>query len=116
MSIVKDAPDLSSARVEQTMLPPEMSGMTTIIRTLLPLIVSVIGSVGIVIVRAAHTAGTSTVGAAIRVTIGLLLLTALTALWVQRRDQWRESFKNMMAEGREVTAQKSAQRAQGSRP
>ena len=115
VSIVKDAPDLSSARVEQTMLPPEMSGMTTIIRTLLPLIVSVIGSVGIVIVRASHNAGQSTVQSAVRVTVGGLLLTALTALWVQRRDQWRESFKNMMAEGREVTAQKSAQRAQGSR-
>jgi hypothetical protein len=115
VSIVKDAPDLGSARVEQTMLPPEMSGLTTILRTLLPLIVSVIGSVGIVIVRAAHTSGQSSLSAAIRVAVGLLVLSLLTALWVNRRDEWKVKFKDMMAEGREVTAQQKAQRSSVSR-
>ena len=64
VSIVKDAPDLTSATVEQTMLPPEMSGLTTILRTLLPLIVSVIGSVGVLIVRGAHSVGKPEVPAA----------------------------------------------------
>jgi hypothetical protein len=115
VSIVKDAPDLSSQRAEQTMLPPEMSGMTTIVRMLFPLIVSVIGSVGILIVRSAHRTGASEVGAAIRVAIGILLLVAFTAVWVNRRDEWRAKFRNMMAEGREVTAQQRAQRANQTR-
>jgi hypothetical protein len=115
VSIVKDAPDLSSARVEQTMLPPEMSGLTTILRTLLPLIVSVIGSVGVLLVRGAHTLGQPEVPAAIRASIGLLLLVALTAQWVRKRDDWKLKFKNMMAEGRDVTAQQKAQRDASSR-
>jgi hypothetical protein len=111
ISIVKDAPDLSSAAVEQTMLPPEMSGMTTIVRMLLPLMVSVVGSTGVLAVRAAHRSGTSELGAAIRVGIGLLLLFALDVWWVRRRDDWHKKFKNMMAEGRETTAQQRASRA-----
>lgn len=115
VSIVKDAPDLSSVTAEQTMLPPEMSGLTTILRTLLPLIVSVIGSAGVLMVRGAHNLGQSTVQAAVRIAIGLLLLVALTAQWVRRRDDWRMKFKSMMAEGRDVTAQQKAQRSEAMR-
>ena len=115
VSIVKDAPDLTSVTAEQTMLPPEMSGLTTILRTLLPLIVSVIGSVGVLLVRGAHTLGQPTVPAAVRAGIGELLLVALTAQWVRKRDDWKQKFKSMMAEGREVTAQQKAQRAGSTR-
>ena len=115
VSIVKDAPDLGSVTAEQTMLPPEMSGLTTILRTLLPLIVSVIGSVGVLLVRGAHTLGQPEVPAAIRAGIGELLLVALTAQWVRKRDDWKLKFKNMMAEGREVTAQQKTQRSASSR-
>ncbi|MEO7397022.1 MAG: hypothetical protein ABIW84_00505 [Ilumatobacteraceae bacterium] len=111
VSIVKDAPDISSAAVEQTMLPPEMSGLTTILRTLLPLLVSMIGSVGILIVRAAHDNGASVMAAAIRVGIAQLMLAGLVALWVRRRDVWSLKFKNMMAEGKQATAQQRAERS-----
>ncbi|MCU1366858.1 MAG: hypothetical protein JWN39_2497 [Ilumatobacteraceae bacterium] len=115
VSIVKDAPDLGSVSAEQTMLPPEMSGLTTILRTLLPLIVSVIGSVGVIVVRASFNHGQSTVAAAIRISVALLLLVAFTAQWVRRRDDWKSKFKSIMAEGKETTAQQRAQRAQTTR-
>ncbi|MCU1392901.1 MAG: hypothetical protein JWM34_1329 [Ilumatobacteraceae bacterium] len=112
VSIVKDAPDLTSRSAEQTMLPPEMSGLTTILRTLLPLIVSVIGSTGVLVVRASYNHGQSTVQAAIRIGVAMLLLVAFTAQWVRKRDDWKSKFKGIMAEGKDVTAQQKAQRAQ----
>ena len=111
VSIVKDAPDLASVGAEQTMLPPEMAGLTTILRTLLPLIVSIIGSIGVLVVRAAVNAGQSGAQAAIRIGIALLLLVALAIQWVRKRDDWKLKFKSIMAEGRDVTAQQKAQRA-----
>jgi len=111
VSIVKDAPDLTSAAVEQTMLPPEMSGLTTILRTLTPLLVSMLGSAGVLIVRAASRDGASVIGAAVRAAIGQLMLIGLVGLWVRRRDMWSQKFKAMMAEGRQTTAQQRAQRA-----
>ena len=110
VSIVKDAPDLTSAAVEQTMLPPEMSGLTTIVRGLIPLVVSVIGAVGVVLVRSAHEQGNSEIGAAVRIGVFQLLLSAFVGVWVRRRDEWKRKFKNMMAEGREQTAQQRASR------
>ncbi len=111
VSIVKDAPDLSSASVEQTMLPPEMSGLTTILRTLMPLLVSMLGSVGILIVRAADTSGTSVIGAATRVGLGQLMIAGLIAVWVRRRDIWGAKFRALMAEGKQATSQQRAERA-----
>ncbi len=111
VSIVKDAPDISSAAVEQTMMPPEVSGLTTILRTLLPLLVSMIAAVGVLLVRAAQTSGASVTGAAIRVAIGQLMLAALVGLWVRRRDIWAQKFKALMAESKQATTQQRAERA-----
>lgn len=111
VSIVKDAPDLTSAAVEQTMLPPEMSGLTTIVRGLIPLIVSVIGAIGVVLVRSAHEHGTSEIGAAVRIGVFQLMLIAFVGMWVRRRDEWKRKFKNMMAEGREQTAQQRSRQS-----
>ena len=110
VSIVKDAPDLTSKAAEQTMLPPEMSGLTTILRTLMPLLVSMIGSVGILVVRSAHDNGTSEIGAALRIGVAQLMLAGLVGLWVRRRDVWSVKFRNMMEEGRQTTAQQRAGR------
>jgi len=110
VSIVKDAPDLTSKAAEQTMLPPEMSGLTTILRTLMPLLVSMVGSVGILIVRAAHDAGNPTIGAAVRVGLGQIMIAGLVGLWVRRRDVWSVKFRAVMAEGKQTTAQQRAER------
>jgi hypothetical protein len=117
VSIVKDAPDITSLAVEQTMMPPEMSGLTTVVRTLIPLFVSFIGSASVLVVRAAHNSGQSEIGAAVRIGIAQLIIAGLIIVWVRRRDEWRLKFKNMMAEGREVTAQqRTAAHTARSRP
>jgi hypothetical protein len=101
VSIVRDAPDLAGAAAEQTMMPPEVSGLTTVVKTLVPLIVSCAGSAGVLLVRVAHEHGQSTTPVAIRVALGQIIITALVGLWVRKRDVWRAKFRGLMEEGRE---------------
>ncbi|CAB4883556.1 unannotated protein [freshwater metagenome] len=115
VSVVKDAPDLMNSAVEQTMMPPEMSGMTTIVRMLLPLVVSIIGSISVLAVRSAHTHGTSELATAIRMAVAQLLLCGLIGWWVRRRDAWKVKLNAFMSEGKQVTAQQRAARAESSR-
>ena len=115
VSIVKDAPDATNAAVEQTMMPPEMSGMTTIVRMLLPLVVSVIGSVSVLAVRSAHRDGTSEIATAIRMGVAQLMLCALIGWWVRRRDAWKIKINAFMAEGKQASAQQRAARSEPSR-
>ena len=115
VSIVKDAPDAMNTAVEQTMMPPEMSGMTTIVRMLLPLVVSVIGSVSVLAVRSAHRNATSELATAIRMAVAQLMLCALIGWWVRRRDAWKIKLNAFMAEGKNASAQQRAARAEPSR-
>ena len=112
VSIVKDAPDMTSSAVEQTMMPPEMSGMTTIVRMLLPLVVSTIGSAGVLAVRAAHRSSSSEFAAAIRIAVAQLMLCAFIGWWVRRRDAWKIKFNAFMAEGKQASAQQRAARSE----
>jgi hypothetical protein len=115
VSIVKDAPDALNTAVEQTMMPPEMSGMTTIVRMLLPLVVSVIGSVSVLAVRGAQRTGASELAVAIRMSVFQLMLCAFIGWWVRRRDAWKIKLKAFMAEGKQATAQQRAARTESSR-
>lgn len=112
VSIVKDAPDMTTSAVEQTMMPPEMSGMTTIVRMLLPLVVSIIGSVGVLAVRAAHRTGKPELATAIRMAVAQLMLCAFIGWWVRRRDAWKIKFNAFMAEGKQASAQQRAARSE----
>ena len=115
ISIVKDAPDAANTAVEQTMMPPEMSGMTTIVRMLLPLVVSTLGGAAVLGVRSAHRTGSSEIGTALRLAIAQLLLCALVGWWVRRRDVWKVKFNAFIAEGKQASAQQRSARADMSR-
>ena len=115
ISIVKDAPDLMTSVVEQSMMPPEMSGMTTILRMLIPIVVSIIGSVSVLAVRSAHNHGTSELATAIRMAVAQLLLCALVGWWVRRRDDWKVKLNAFLSEGKQVTAQQRAAKVDTSR-
>lgn len=104
VSIVRDAPDPFGGST-QAFMPPEMAGFNTALRTLLPIVVSGLGAATVLLVRHAYQQGDSTVGAAMRGTVGALLLTGAVLLWVRKRDQWRATFRSFVAEGRSYTAQ-----------
>lgn len=97
------------------MMPPEMSGMTTIVRMLLPLVVSTIGGAAVLGVRSAYRNGSSEISTAIRLAIAQLLLCALVGWWVRRRDAWKVKFNAFIAEGKQASAQQRSARADMSR-
>ncbi len=110
VSVVRDAHDTAGGGNE-AFVPPEMVGMITATKALLPLLVSTLGAAPILLVRSAATVAADEgdiTSAATRAATGALLLTALTVLWVYKRDRWKRSMGAFMAEGRAVTAQQRA--------
>ena len=112
ISIVRDAKDTSSKSGQQTFIPPEMAGFTTLIRLLWPLLISAIGTCTVLLPRAALELGDSVVAAAIRGSLGSLLVITATCYWVKVRDRLGAKIRSFMDEGRAQTAsQKAAQRS-----
>ena len=109
VSIVRDAPDPFTADRQQSFVPPEIAGFSTMLRLIWPLVVSGLGCSTIFIVRAASNADSSLAesslsGAAVRGALGSLLLTALVVYWVKVRDRVRRRFRAFMAAGRAQAA------------
>ena len=73
VSVVRDAPDPASTNSQEVFLPPEMAGFTTTLRTIWPLVVSLLGVSAVLLPRAAWRAGDSVDAAAIRAAVGALL-------------------------------------------
>ena len=110
VSIVRDAPDPAAMVGNQAFLPPEMAGVTTMLRVLIPLAVSIIGTINVLLVRQAVLNDQSATGAALRGAIGTSLIVAACAWWVRKRDDLSRSIKQFMSEGREQTAQQRSAR------
>jgi len=120
VNIVRDAPDPLTSASQQVFVPPEVAGATTIVRTLIPLLVSGLGALSAVVARealAAPGAGVDDVLASgARMAVGAVLLSAGTAVWVRRRDRMRRAVRRFMEEGRAVTRQQRAGASTGARP
>jgi hypothetical protein len=105
VSIVRDAPDPFGGSTE-VYLPPEMAGFTTVLRTLIPLIISAIGAAMALGVESALENGlTDPLANAIRGAVAVVLLAVATAAWVRYRDRARAKMRAFMAEGRDYTQQ-----------
>ena len=110
VSIVRDAPDPMSSNSQQSFMPPEMAGFSTVLRTLVPLLVSIAGMLSILPVRSAFERGDQVVAAAVRAGIAVVLLVAATALWVRHRDRMHRKFRSFMDEGRSYSQQQRSTR------
>ena len=110
VSIVRDAPDPAANASSQAFLPPEMAGLTTMLRVLIPFVITVIGTLNILIVRSAWRVGDSAVSAAGRAALGTVLFIALVAWWVRKHEDFTRAIKGFMNEGREYTAQQRSAR------
>jgi hypothetical protein len=112
VSIVRDAPDPLADTTNQVYFPPEMAGLTTMVRTLVPLFVSVLAGLAMLpVTHAIDDGADAAVSMAARAAIGLVLVAWLVATWVKLRDRIRASVKGFMQEGRTVTAEQRAQRS-----
>ena len=106
ISIVRDAPDPMSGTNQEVYLPPEMAGLTTVLRTVIPLVVSAAGAAMALGTRGAIERGdASPVATAGRGALAVVLITGAVAAWVKSRDRWRRKFRALMSESRDYTRQ-----------
>ncbi|HSP27491.1 MAG TPA: hypothetical protein VLN74_02995, partial [Ilumatobacteraceae bacterium] len=84
---------------EASMVPPEFAGFSTAFRTLLPIVLSAVGTAPVFVARFSDDA--ASVG---RSLVALALFTALVVLWVRRRDPWGTKVRAFMEEGRAATS------------
>lgn len=102
INAVKGAPDPVGESNEGLYMPPEVSGMTTVIRAVWPVVVSVIGSLPIIGALSATRDGTDPFSAAARLSLGVLLALSLVPIWVRKRDDihlwWRQTLEGSKAQ------------------
>jgi hypothetical protein len=100
INAVSGAPDPLAQTTGEAFMPPEVAGTTTMIKAIWPLAIAVVGSLPVLGVRAAVRNGDAAAGAALRGTIGVLLLSALVACWVRYRDEIRRWWRKFVQEGK----------------
>jgi hypothetical protein len=84
---------------ETSFVPPEFAGFSTALKTLLPVVISAVGTVPVFVARFAGDA--SSVG---RSLVALGLFTGLVVVWVRRRDPWSAKVRTFMEEGQAARA------------
>jgi hypothetical protein len=110
VSIVRDASDPLAASRTDAFVPPEMAGVSNALRTLWPFVISLAGPALSLTIRAADDDGRSLAGAAVRSSVGCLLLVAATLWWVRRRDYWRARWRRWVNEGQRLRNESLARR------
>lgn len=90
VNIVRDAP--SRATSDSVMMPPEFAGFGNAVRTLLPVLVSMLATVPVLVMRSDPSAGTT-----LRSLVGTALVLAALGWWVRRRDRWRAQMTEALA-------------------
>jgi len=84
---------------ETSFVPPEFAGFSTALKTLLPVVISAVGTAPAFVARFADDA--SSVG---RSLVALGLFTGLVVVWVRRRDPWSAKVRTFMEEGQAARA------------
>ncbi len=84
---------------ETSFVPPEFAGFSTAIKTLLPVVISAVGTAPVFVAR--FTDDAASVG---RSLVALGLFTALAVVWVRRRDRWSAKVRAFTEEGRAAQA------------
>ena len=102
INAVKGAPDPVGESNEGLYMPPEVSGMTTVIRAVWPVVVSVVGSLPVVGALSAARNGSDPFAASARLSLGVLLVLSLVPMWVRKRDDihlwWRQMIEGSKAQ------------------
>lgn len=104
VNAVRGAPNPVGEANEGLYMPPEVSGMTTMIRAVWPPAISVLGSMPIVAAVAARNAGADPYAAALRTSVGGCIMCVLVGGWVRQRDAIHRWWREAVASGRTTTA------------
>lgn len=97
INAVKGAPDPVGESTEALMLPPEMSGMGSLIRAVWPPAIAVVGSLPIVLIRESVETNSVVLGDALRTALAVGIVLFLTVGWVRQRDNIRKWWRNFTA-------------------
>jgi hypothetical protein len=85
--------------VEVSFVPPEFAGFSNAFATFMPVVISAIGLLPLVAMRADPGAET-----AVRCAVGLVLVVGAAILWIRRRDVWGVKIRAFFEAGREQKA------------
>lgn len=94
ISTVMGAPAPSDGQL----LPPEVAGMKIVARTAWPLVVSVLGTLPVLVASRAEDAGSEPLAVAVQAAMAGILVAALTGAWLRYRDQARAWWSNLLEE------------------
>jgi hypothetical protein len=112
VSIVRDAPDPFAGSNQEVYLPPEMAGITTMVRTVIPLLVAAFGAaMALGVAGLLERGDDGALAAAGRGALAVVLLCGAVGAWVKHRDRVRRKFRSMMAESREYQRQQQRTRS-----
>lgn len=85
----------SPRSAEPTLMPPEFAGFGTVVRSLLPVVLSAAGLIPLFAVRAGDDVAT-----VVRSWVGVVLFVAALLWWVRRRDAWGVAVRRFFDQGR----------------
>ncbi len=94
INAVKGAPDPVGGATQGLALPPEVSGMGTVLRAVWPPAVAIAACLPVIAVRESLAPTDNTVAIAIRAAGGVLIVLGLVAGWVRQRDHIHAWFRN----------------------
>jgi hypothetical protein len=94
INAVKGAPDPVGGANQGLALPPEMSGMGTVIRAAFPPAVSILGCLPIIALQHSVETNSLIFANTLRASLAVLLVLGLVAGWIRQRDAIRIWFRN----------------------
>jgi hypothetical protein len=97
VNAVKGAPDPIGESTEALMLPPEMSGMGSLIRAVWPPLIAIAGSLPIIVIRESVESDSVVLGDALRTALAVGIVLFLTVGWVRQRDNIRRWWRSFTA-------------------
>lgn len=97
LNIVAGAPDPAAGATRGLALPPEVSGMGTVLRTAWPPSLAVAAALVVTALRETNRAGDALAPTAVRTVIAVALTCGFVAAWVHRRDDIRAWFDSLGA-------------------
>lgn len=97
LNAVNGAPDPAGSATSGLALPPEMSGMGTVLRGVFPPVVTIIATLPLLAVRESASTGTE-VANGLRAIGAVAILLTLVAGWIHRRDAIKAWFRTAASE------------------
>ena len=99
INAVSGAPDPAGGATQGLAMPPEVAGMTTMVRAVWPTAISIISCTPVLAMRHGFENGVDMLGNTLRAAGGVVILLILVGGWVRQRDAIHIWFRNIQKAG-----------------